>query len=92
MFVSIREPNAQELEEVRAVEDEAAAADDDPREEDEKKQRADDVNVSPRNVIKIFDFWKIYSSFLAVSCISTYVGNYDKAYGQRYIQVSSMSQ
>lgn len=45
------------------------------------------LNVSPRNVLRIFDYWKVYCSFLAVSCVTTYVSNYDKAYGQRYIQV-----
>ena len=81
-FVHVREPEPNELAEVKKDEEILKGSDEPGKGSDE-----DEFYIAPRNVIKIFDFWKIYASFLAVSSISTYIGNYDKAFGQIYIQV-----
>ncbi len=48
--------------------------------DDEEHQHSD---LPTKTVLRITHFWKIYVSFISISLISSFVGSFQKAFGQK---------
>ena len=76
-FFLVREPNEQQTEQILAL---------DSSEDREKVMAAlNRYSVHPKNVLKIFHFWKIYASLFSMSMLSSLMSSYQKSFAQNYI-------
>ena len=78
----IREPTEKELQKIVKFDAENESKDQNTKKEEEKEVP---YSVAPRNILKTFEFYKLWFSFLAVSMVNGFMNSYSKSFGQVYI-------